>query len=198
MDDSPKSKEVDEPMTDGQIVALFLERSEGAIQAVDAQYGRLCHSLARNILHSRESAEECVNDAYLALWQTIPPAQPEPLLPYVCRVVRNQALKAYERIHAAKRGAGCQVALEEIAECLAAPQSVEETVEARETVQRLQAFLGSLSPENRVIFLRRYWFFDSYRDIARQVGMTEKNVSVRLTRLRRQLKDEWKESEGKP
>ena len=75
-------------MEDGQIVELFWARSEEALRALDETYGGLCRSLALNILNDRRDAEECVNDAYLGLWRTIPPARPAPLRTYLCRVVR--------------------------------------------------------------------------------------------------------------
>ena len=175
-------------MHDENIIQLFFERSEQAIGELDKKYGRVCHSVAHNILNNRQDAEECVNDAYLGTWNAIPPERPNPLLAFVCKIVRNLSLKRYEQNTAVKRNSRYDVAMEELEGCLASSVTVEEEIEARELTEIIQSFLDSLTKENRVIFLRRYWFSDSYADIARQVGISEKNVSVRLTRLRKDLR----------
>ena len=130
----------------------------------------------------------CVNDAYLGAWNAIPPARPEVLLPYVARIVRNVSLKAYWRREAAKRSGRYTVALEELEGCVADGHSLEDEIGAKELARIIGRFLDGLSRENRVIFMRRYWFADSCRDIAALTGLSEKNVSVRLSRMRAKLK----------
>lgn len=181
-------------MEDEAIVALLWNRSPQAIEELDKKYGRLCHKLANNIVNSREDAEECVNDAYLGVWNAIPPARPHPLRAYLVKVVRNVAWKVCERRQAAKRS-GCTVALEELEGCLTDGKTVEDEVEARELAQLIEAFLDTLTAKERVIFMRRYGFLDSYGEIARRVGISEKNVSVRLSRMRRKLRDYLGEQE---
>lgn len=176
-------------MLDERIIELFFERSEQAIKELDIKYGRVCHSLSYNILHDQLDAEECVNDAYLGVWNAIPPARPNPLLNFLCRIVRNISLKRYELNTAIKRNRAHDVAMEELEPYLASPSTVETEIEANELVYIIEEFLDTLPFENRVIFLRRYWFFDTYADIADRVGITEKCVSVRLTRIRKQLKE---------
>ncbi len=175
-------------MEDGQIIALFFARDQQAITEVDAKYGSVCRRLSYQILNDRLDAEECVNDAYLGAWNAIPPARPNPLLAFLCKIVRNLSVKRYHANTAVKRNSHYDVALSEVARDVTAAGTVEEEVEAKALARVIEAFLDSLSVENRVIFLRRYWFSDSYEAIAQRVGLTEKNVSVRLTRLRRQLK----------
>ena len=175
-------------MEDAGIIELLFARSEQGIRELDAKYGGTCRRLSYNIVNDWQDAEECVNDAYLGAWNAIPPARPDPLAAYLCRIVRNISLNAYHRREAAKRGGRCAAAMEEIEACMAAPGTVETEVEAGELARGIESFLDTLSAENRVIFVRRYWFADSCRDIAVLTGLTEKNVSVRLTRLRRQLK----------
>ena len=175
-------------MEDETIIELFFARDQQAIREVDLKYGRLCRKLSYNLVNDRQDAEECVSDAYLGAWNAIPPARPDPLLPYLLKIVRNTSLKAYWRGEAAKRSGRYTVALEEIEGCVADRKTVEEELGARELARILEAFLDTLSPENRVIFLRRYWFADSYRDIAAFTGLTEKTVSVRLTRIREKMK----------
>lgn len=176
-------------MNDERIIELFFERSEQAITELDKKYGRVFYSVSYNILKDREDAEECVNDAYLGTWNAIPPARPNPLLAFVCKIVRNVSLKRYEKNTAAKRNSNYDIAMDELEDCLASPNTVEKELSDRELTEIIGSFLNSLSAENRVIFLRRYWFSDTYADIAKQVGLTEKNVSVRLTRLRKDLRE---------
>lgn len=175
-------------MDDKEIIGLFFMRSERAIQELDHKYGSICHTVAFRILNNRQDAEECVNDAYLGIWNAIPPAHPDPLLAYVCKIVRNVSLKRYEQNTAVKRNSFYDVALEELEDCLASVQTVETELAEKELTHTIEAFLDSLSTENRVIFLRRYWFSDSHAQIAKQVGLTSKNVSVRLTRIRKDLR----------
>ena len=87
---------------DEKIIEMFFERSEQGIRELDIKYGKVCHKLSYNIVNSRQDAEECVNDAYLGAWNAIPPANPHPLLTYICKIVRNISLKIYYRKEAAK------------------------------------------------------------------------------------------------
>lgn len=176
-------------MEDEQIIALFFARNQQAITELDCKYGGVCHKLSYQILNDRLDAEECVNDAYLGVWNAIPPQRPHPLLTFLCKIVRNLSIKRYHTNTAMKRNSIYGVALSEIGRDVMAPDTVEEEVDAKGLARLIEIFLDSLTAENRVIFMRRYWFSDSYEEIARRVGLTEKNVSVRLTRLRRQLKD---------
>lgn len=175
-------------MDDNAILDLFFARDEQAIQAVDRKYGSMCHKLSRSILNNEQDAEECVNESYLGLWNAIPPQRPNPLVTFLCKIVRNRSIARYHTNTAAKRNGLYDAALSEIEPCLSAPDDPQAELEAKELAHLLERFLDSLSRENRVIFLRRYWFSDSYADIAKQVGLTEKNVSVRLTRIRAQLR----------
>jgi len=176
-------------MDDETIIAMFFERSEQAIRELDLKYGKILYALSCNIVNSRQDAEECINDAYLGAWNAIPPAHPNPLLTYLCKMVRNISLKTYYKKAAAKRSGCCTAAIEEIEACMKDLNPVDAEMEARELARSIERFLDTLTEENRVIFMRRYWFSDSYQDIAVRVGLREKTVSVRLTRLRRQLRN---------
>ncbi len=180
---------------DRGIIALFNERSEQAIEQLNVKYGRACNALAFGILGCREDAEECVNDAYLALWDTIPPEQPDPLITYAMKIVRNLSLKLYRSKTAAKRNSAYTVAMEEIEPCLPSADTVERHMDSKELSGYIESFLEELPTDDRVIFMRRYWFCDSYAMIARLVGISQKNVSVRLTRLRRKLRQYLTENE---
>ena len=104
-------------MDDEKIIELFFVRSEQAIKELDRKYGRKCHAVSYNILNNHQDAEECVNDAYLGAWNAIPPAKPDPLLAFVCKIVRNVSLKRYERNTAAKRNSRYDVSIEELGDC---------------------------------------------------------------------------------
>ena len=180
---------------DEKIIEMFFERSEQAIRELDIKYGKICHNLSYNIVNNRQDAEECVNDAYLGAWNAIPPVRPNPLLSYIVKIVRNISLKIYWRKEAAKRSGHYTIALEEIEGYIADQKTVEDEIEARELARIIGEFLDTLTLENRVIFMRRYWFADSYKDIAARVGLTEKSVSVRLTRIRHKMKQYLMERE---
>lgn len=176
-------------MTDDKsIIELFFDRSEKALVELDIKYGKLCHKLSHSILNSHQDAEECVNDAYLGVWNAIPPARPDPLRAYICKVVRNISLKLYYRTKAEKRNSVYDIAIQELEDYLPAPNTVEAEMETRELTLIIEEFLDTLSEENCVIFLRRYWFSDTYAEIAKRTGISEKSVSMRLVRIRKQMK----------
>ena len=174
---------------DEKIIELFFKRSEEAIRELDIKYGKVYQKLSYNIVNNRQDAEECVNDAYLGVWNSVPPAKPDPLLTYVCKVVRNISLKIYYKKGAAKRSSHYTIAMEEIEACIPDPNTVEAEIEARELARIIESFLDTLSQKERVIFMLRYAYMDSYADIAKRVGISEKNVSVRLTLIRQKLKN---------
>lgn len=180
---------------DEEIIKMFFERSEQGIRELDTKYGKFLRKISYNILNNQQDAEECVNDAYFGAWNAIPPAKPDPLLTYICKIVRNISLKVYYKKTAAKRNSVYTIAMDEIEACIASPNTAEAELEAKELVHIIESFLDTLSSENRVIFMRRYWFSESCKDIAELVGLTEKNVSVRLTRIRRKLKSYLAERE---
>lgn len=175
-------------MDDSKIIDLFYARSEQAIVELSTKYGSVFNRIARNILNDPLDAEECVNDAYLGAWNTIPPQNPYPLLTYVCRIVRNLAAMKYHANTAIKRNSYYDTALDELEDCLAAPADVDEELSAKELSILLDRFLDTLEEKNRVMFVRRYWYSDSIPDIATRFHMSNNNVSVRLLRMREKLK----------
>lgn len=180
-------------MEDKRIIELFFSRSESAISHLSEKYGKLCRKIANNILNNSSDAEECLNDTLLGVWNSIPPNHPDSLISYVCRIARNCALKRYEYNTAQKRNSHYDVALDKLDECLAASSGVEQEIDAMELKNDLDRFLSGLNKTDRVIFMRRYYFSDPYEQIADLIGLSEKNVSVRLTRIRAKLKSHLKE-----
>ncbi len=175
-------------MDDSKIIELFYERSEQAIVELSKKYGDTCHKIAVNILKNDLDAQECVNDTYLGAWNTIPPQKPNPLLAYICRIVRNISIKRYHQNTAMKRNSYYDVALDELENCLPSKDTVEEEVSADALAKIIDEFLDGLDKTNRVMFVRRYWFSDSVSDIATLFKMNSHTVTVRLSRTREKLR----------
>ena len=175
-------------MTDQKIIDLYFARDEKAILETERAHGAFCMGVSMSILNNRMDAEECVNDTYLALWNAIPPEEPDPLCAYAYRVGRNIALKRLRSNTAAIRYADYDLSLDELAECIPAGDLWEQ-MEARELGRLMVRFLDGQSKDNRVVFLRRYWFGDSVKAIALSLGLKERTVSARLSRTRAALLD---------
>ena len=142
----------------------------------------------------RGDADECVNDAYMSAWGSMPPHRPGVLSAFLGKIVRNLSLNRYRQNTAAKRGGGeAPAVLEEIGELVSGGDSVEQEIDRRELVRAVDVFLGGLPAEKRCIFVCRYWYFDSISDIAARFQMTENHVSVTLNRLRAKLCRDLKE-----
>lgn len=174
-------------MEDKQIISLYWERSENAISATADKYGRYCHTIAFNILHDYENSEECVNDTYFNAWNTIPPQRPGKLRAFLGKITRNLALNRWGQYHAEKRGGGqVPLVLEELRECV--PASGEQVADELALVEILNQFMGTISAERRKIFMRRYWYMDTIKEIAESYSMGESAVKMALLRSRNELK----------
>lgn len=177
-------------MEDSQIIALFFSRSEQAIAEVMAQYHSLCMGVARKILPDERDAEECVQDACVRAWDTIPPQNPRSLGAYLACITRNLALDRYSYNHAEKRSTALTAAFEELAPYLAADSSDPAAGSVQSDFRAaLNDFLRQLPKEKRVIFVRRYFYGDSVREAAKFCGCTEGKVRTVLFRVRNDLKN---------
>lgn len=173
-------------MEDGKIIEMLLARDEDGIKHMDDTYGRRLFVLADNILRNDEDAEESVSDTYMKAWDTIPPKRPVHLFAYLARICRNFALKKLDWKAAAKRNAEIVSLTQEMETCI--PDAAREReMEARELGRMLDTFLHSLSEENQLVFLRRYWHMDSISEIAARYGISESAVQMRLIRTRSKL-----------
>lgn len=179
-------------LEDSKIIELFFARAEQAIVELSAKYGTVCSRIARNILKNDLDAEECVNDTYLAAWNTIPPQKPNPLQTYIFRIVRNISIARYHANTSVKRNSIYDAALDELESCLAASATVEQEIAASELSRQIDLFLATLDEENQMMFVRRYWYSDSISDIAERFQTSDNNVSVRLSRIRKKLKTHLK------
>ncbi|MCD7824170.1 MAG: sigma-70 family RNA polymerase sigma factor [Oscillospiraceae bacterium] len=181
-------KGADMMLEDSEIIERFNSRSEQAISETREKYGSACLMISRNILGNNLDAEECLSDALLALWNSIPPEKPNPLRAYLFRIVRNISIAKYHSNTAGKRNSFYDVALDELEECLAGAGTVEQEITARELSTLIDRFLGTLDEDSRMLFVRRYWYSDSVKELSERFGITENNLSVRLSRLRTKLR----------
>jgi RNA polymerase sigma-70 factor (ECF subfamily) len=176
--------------SDQAILDLYFQRSEEAIEITMAQYGALLRSLAWNILGDHEDVEECVSDTYLAAWNAIPPERPQYFKAWLCRIVRNRALDKVRARTRDKRGGGqVPLILEEMEDLLAGDSDVARAVEEEELSRMISAYLREQPDKRRIIFLKRYYFASSIKEIAGEQAMTQGAVKVLLHRMRRELKE---------
>ena len=175
-------------MTDEEIIDLFFERSEQAIAERAKKHGAAVGRVAVNILGDEEDAKECVNDAWLGAWNSIPPHRPDPLRTYVCKIARNLATKRYHARHAQKRSSPYDLALDELEACIPDSSTVEDALAAKELAESINRFLDTLPYEDRFLFMRRYWYADSLAEAARLAGMRYGSAAVRLHRVKEKLK----------
>ena len=182
---SPKRDEI---LLDQRIREQLVKRDERALSEVQHHWGRLLHGLAFRITGSAEDAEECINDALLDLWQR-PPTDPKmPVLAYISTLVRRRAVDRVRYNSAERRiGESYACALDELDECLADPEG-QGDIEASVIRDALQDFLDELDEKNRRVFLLRYYGAFSNRDVARRCGMGERAVEMRLSRMRKRLR----------
>jgi len=174
---------------DEKIIQLFWARSDDAINLCSQQYGRYCHTIASHILANREDSDECVNDTWLRVWHSIPPNKPTSLQAYLGRITRNLALDRYRHNNAQLRGAGqMPLALEELVSCIPVHDDPTLVLDQQFTAELINSFLASLPSESRRVFIRRYWYFSTVREIAFDFHMTQSKVKTLLYRTRQQLK----------
>lgn len=176
-------------MEDNSIIELYFSRSEDALKQTQTKYGKYLYSIAYNILHNNEDAEECVNDVYQKSWEAIPPTRPLRFGAFLGKIAHNTALNRYRHNTADKRYEGICAQLDELEEMLASDSYVESMLEEKELTEAINTFLEGISKKSRILFVRRYWYMDSIREIAGRMGMTENNVKVSLKRSRDRL---WK------
>ena len=175
-------------LEDSEIISLFFERSEQAVEELNRKYGNTIRKTAANILSDRLDVEECVNDTYLRVCNSIPPQNPNPLVSYVCKIIRNLAIDRYHANKAEKRNGSFDLVIEEMEECIPSEMNVETEYEAKELAAAVNRFLSTLSWEDRFLFIRRYWYGDSIEDLATMSKGNANRISVRLFRLREKLK----------
>lgn len=187
--DTEEVREIPGITTDSGIVQAFLRRDERAITAASMRYGRQCVSIAQRILQNREDSEQCVNDALLKVWESVPPNTPTELLPYLARIVKNLALNRLRSDNAEKRGSNMAAVFEELENFVSDSGSAEARFEESELQKEFNTFLGTLKPLHRKMFILRYWFCCDLSEIASRLRVSEGTAAVTLTRIRKKFKD---------
>ena len=175
-------------MDDQRIVELYFERNEQAIKETEDKYGKLCQRIAYNILNNPEDAEEVVNDTLAGIWNTIPPARPSNLMAFVCGIARNLSLKRLEFLRRKKRSVEMTVSLDELADILPDERYVP-NVNDEDIAKLINTFLHKQKKDIRKVFIRRYYFFDSIKEISEKYAFTESKVKNMLFNTRKKLKD---------
>ncbi|RKI41098.1 sigma-70 family RNA polymerase sigma factor [bacterium D16-51] len=172
-------------MEEQQVIELFWQRDKQAIRETEHLYAPLLQKIAKNITFSVEDAEECVNDTYFRLWNSIPPERPMSLRNYAARITRNLAIDMYRKNHS--KGRGCEMAYiaEEIDSMFGKADSRYDSLELKEIIN---TFLGKLDEKNRILFVRRYWMAESICELAGQFHMKESAVKMRLSRTREKFR----------
>lgn len=174
-------------MKEEKIIELFFARDEEALRQVEQQYGDLCNYVASNFLCMREDREECVNDTLLALWNSIPPERPRSLSAYISTLARNIAIDKSRSNNAWKRGGGVQIVSDEALSMIPDGHSLSELYEARLAGEIINDFLGEMTKSERRVFILRYFFDASDRQIADQTGFSHSKIKSMLARLRKRL-----------
>ena len=183
-------------MKDEEILRLYRQRDEQAIAETQKRYGALCYTIACNVLRDRGDAEECVNDTWRRAWDRIPPDEPQSMAAYLGRVTRNLALNRLQKQNRLKRGGGEMTLIwEELAELIPAGETPETQWERQAFGRVLDDFLRELSPPERMLFLRRYWWADSLGEAAARCGIPVRRAKSVLARLRKALRSRLEKEE---
>ena len=183
-------------MEDFEIVELYWDRDENAISETDRKYGGYCRKIAYSILNNKQDTEESVNDTYLQTWNSLPPQRPERLSTYLGKICRNISINLYEKLTADKRGGNeTNACLDEMSEVVGGSSEVEEQLDATLLSDTINAFLKTCEKQTRIVFVQRYWYMLSVKEIAKQNHMSVSNVKMTLLRTREKLKD-YLEEEG--
>ncbi len=183
-------------MEDQKIIEMYLNREETAIEKTAEKYGTYCFSIADNILHNREDSEECVNDTWMKTWNCIPPTMPTYLKVFLGKITRNLSFDKYRAFHSEKRGGSeMSLVLDELDEVIAGSDSVESTYERKELIQAINSYLHTLSERDCNVFIRRYFFAEEVKTIAKRYELTASNVLMILSRTRKKLQKHLKEEE---
>lgn len=176
-------------MEDKKIVELFLKRDESSIVHSQHKYGAYSYTIAYSILGIKEDSDECVNDTWLRLWNSIPPQKPARLSVFIAKITRNLAYDKLKCFQAKKRGGGeIELIFDELAECIASSSDVEKIISDAELTDTLNKFLKVLPERERNIFISRYWFSNSIKDLSEQFSLSESNAKTILSRMRQKLK----------
>ena len=173
-------------MEDAKIIELYYARNESAIAETERKFGKMLFSIAMNVLSNPEDSEETVNDTYGKAWNSIPPQKPDFLGAWLGKITRNLSISRWRKNKAQKRS-GIETVLSELEECIPSGENIEAESESKEITAAINSWLETLGKEDRLYFIRRYWYGDGISEIAQNLQMTPHTASVRLFRLRQRL-----------
>lgn len=177
-------------MEDTEIIELYWIRSENAIEETAEKYGKYCKSIVYNILQNREDTEECLNDTWFHTWNAIPTERPYEFRTWLGRIARNLAFDRYRKLTAKKRGGReMDILLSELDDCIPTIKTVEKEIEDTQLAELINSYLKSQKKENRMIFMRRYYYSDSVKEIAKRFQISESKVKSSLFRTRKGLRE---------
>ena len=175
-------------MDDVKIIELYFERNEEAIAKTETKYGKLCHNIAYNILNNEDDSDECVNDTYIGIWNSIPPTRPKNFMAFVCKIARNLSLKKLEYKNRQKRSQAITISFQEL-EWVLPDESFSPDISDDDIGKIISQFLVTQNDDVKKVFIRRYFFFDSIEEISKKYSFTESKVKNMLFRTRKKLKD---------
>lgn len=176
-------------MDDKKIVELYWERNESAVSETQEKYGKYLSKIAYNILADIEDSEESVNDTYLRAWNSIPPHKPVRLSAFLAKITRQISIDIYRKRTSKKRlGSEYALSLEELFDCAASDGNPEKEVDASLLSKAINDWLASVPEISRQAFICRYFHFDSVKDIAGYLEISQSNVKTLLYRARLDLK----------
>ena len=176
-------------MEDDQIIDLFFERKECAIKALSDKYHRLCYSIIMKIVTDKRDIDECINDSYLKIWNSIPPEYPNSLPAYLARIARNVALDRYSYNTAKMRNSDLTTAFAELEPYLCIQEDSTDTyLDEQQFKEFINRFLRKQPRDHRIFFVRKYWYGDSIKEIASECRVSEEKVKTSLFRTRNKLK----------
>ncbi len=176
-------------MDDLEIIELYWERNERAIKETNTKYERLLYKISYNILSNHEDSQECVNDAYIKAWKSIPPERPRSFTAYLGRIVRNLSIDYWNKNRAQKRYSGGDILLSELQDCIPSSNTVWAEIESKILSEIISNWLYTLPKEDRILFVRRYWYGDSIKELALRTDTTPNKLASHMYRLRANLKD---------
>lgn len=189
-----QNKNENEYLPDEEIVDLYWNRNEKAIDETDKKYGKYLYTIAFNIIHSRLDCEECLNDTYLGTWNSIPPKRPSALQTFLSRITRNIAVDKYRERSASKRiPSELLDSLDELGDTLSYDGSVEEEAAVSAVAEELNKFLRELDERDQFIFVCRYYYCDTVSDLSKMLSVSERTVFRAISKMREELRERLKE-----
>lgn len=175
-------------MEDRQIIDMYFERNEDAVMYTKQKYGKYCYKIAFNILRNFEDSSECENDTYIETWNAIPPHRPNIFSAFLAKITRRLSINKLRNNTAKKRLSNDSVCFDELSECISDKSEVYDSIEVEELKNIIEKFLKKRSNDERNIFICRYFYGDSIRDISKQFKFSESKVKTTLHRSRKELK----------